>query len=291
MKKHLFILVMLFALPFWEGTGLGLFAMPVEQEQQFTYYWYAARQAITDERYQEAFALLQFCNTIKPDDGKTLTFLGVIYDSLHKDSLANEFFRKAYEVDPDNQWQNYLEPLKRKYAKQEEWRKALKVQDEIDRRKGEMDAYSALTRYEIYIRWGKMNKAVQAIDAYLENDPDNLRFHLLRLEFLEQTKAKKKALYAQYERVLELDPYNAMVLNNYAYHMATHGGDLTKAEKMSSISIREQPDNSVFLDTYGWIMHLKGQDELAKFYLNKALKNANGVTEVEILKHIEALPK
>ena len=105
----------------------AIHAITVEQEQQFMYYWYAARQAITDERYQEAFALLQFCNTIKPDDAKTLSFLGVIYESLHKEDIAKEFYKKAYEVDPANNWQNWLEPLKQDYIAQGEWKKALKL--------------------------------------------------------------------------------------------------------------------------------------------------------------------
>ena len=123
----------------------------------------------------------------------------------------------------------------------------------------------------------------------MKTDPDNLRFQLFRLECLERTKAKKKELYAQYERVLELDPYNAVVLNNYAYHLATHGGDLTKAEKMSSLAIREQPNNPVFLDTYGWILHLQGQDDLAKFYLQKALRNVEPEHNEEIQSHIDAI--
>ena len=63
---------------------------------------------------------------------------------------------------------------------------------------------------------------------------------------------------------------------------------MNKAERMSSLAIREQPNNPVFLDTYGWILHLKGQDELAKFYLTKALQNAQGDAE-EIQQHLEAI--
>ena len=168
--------------------------LPVEQEQQFTYYWYAARQAITDERYTDAYALLQFCNTIKPDDGRTLSYLGIVYESLHKDSLAQETFRKAYEADPDNEWEHYLEPLKQQYIEREEWKKALKTQDEIDRRKGEYDAYSAITRYRIYAMWKKPKEAVKAIDKYLEIDPTNLRFLLFRVELAEQIGVDKKEL-------------------------------------------------------------------------------------------------
>lgn len=288
MRKYLFFIALVFlALPSQAGTQKGSSAHEtcVEQEQQFTYYWYAARQAITDERYADAYALLQFCNTIKPNDGRTLSFLGMMYDSLHKDSLAQETFRQAYEADPDNQWKNYLEPLKEQYIERQEWKKAIETQDVIDRRKGEYDAYSAITRYRIYALWDKPKQAIKAVDRYLETDPTNLRFLLFRVELAEKTGAKTKELYGWYERVLEVDPYNAVVLNNYAYHLANNGGDLDKAEKMIAIAMREAPNSPTFLDTYGWILFLKGQHDLGLFYINRAWFNANEQDRPIIAEH------
>lgn len=265
-------------------------ALSTEQEQQFTYYWYAARQAVEEQRFADAYALLEFCHALKPNDPQTLAYLGVIYRGIGKEELAKDMFKQAYEADPANQWQNYLEPLKQQYIDAPNWKKAIAVQDEIDRRKGEMDAFSALTRYRIYAMWGKPKKAIQAIDAYLEVEPTDVRFLLFRLDLMERTGAKKKDLYAMYERILELDPRNTLILNNYAYHLATNGGDLKKAERMSAITIREEPNNPTCLDTYGWIMHLQGQDELALFYLNRALQNAtNDENKNEIIKHIHAI--
>ena len=262
-----------------------------EQRQQFTYYWYAARQAINDERYVDAYALLQFCHALDPDDAQTLAFLGMMQEAIGHQEQAAEAFKRAYETDPANHWRNYLEPLKKQYIERKEWKKALATQDEIDRRKGEYDAYSALARCSIYAQMNKPKKAVAAIDKYLKTDPTNLRFLLLRLDLAEKTKAKPKELYALYERILELDPYNLLVLNNYAYLLATKGGDLTKAEQMSQLTIREEPNNPVYLDTYGWIMHLKGQNELALFYLNKALWNADERTKAEVEKHIKEIER
>ena len=264
-------------------------ALTTEQEQQFSYYWYAARHALEEQRYPDAYALLEFCHLLKPNDGQTLTFLGVVYRGLGKEKEANEAFKLAYEADPQNQWQNYLEPLKEQYIQEQNWKKAIAVQDEIDLRQGETDALSTLTRYRIYAMWGKPKKAIQAIDAYLETEPTDIRFMLFRLELMERNKAKKKDLYAMYERILALDPSNLMILNNYAYHLATNGGDLKKAERMSERTIRENPNNPVFLDTYGWIMHLQGQDELAKFYLNKALSNATDENKKEIIQHLNEI--
>jgi len=280
---------MIFTLPFREGTGIGLYAITPEQESQFTYYWYAARQAIDEERYADALVLLEFCRWLNPDDGTTLFQLGILHNGLGNARQAEACFERAYAVQPKGTAnEDLLEHLKRAYMADGRWEQALAMQDEIDERT-EYDAYSALTRYRIYAMWGKTKKAIKEIDRYLEYDPTNIRFLLFRLELMEQTGAKQKELYALYKKILAIDPFNLMILNNYAYHLATHNGDLKEAERMSAITIREEPNNPVYLDTYGWIMHLQEQDELAKFYLNKALWNATDTSRAEIESHLNAI--
>ena len=287
--KHIgLFLLLLLALPV---SAKKVQPLSVEQEQQFTYYWYAARQAITDERYADAYVLLEFCNELKPNDGQTLYFLGIIYQALKQEDKAYATFEKAYAAQKKGKVnEELLDRLKMLYINRQEWSKALKMQDEIDAQNS-YDGYSAITRYRIYAMWNKPKKAIQEIDKYLKIDPTNLRFLLFRLELMEQTGAKKKDLYAMYDKVLELDPYNLMVLNNYAYLRAVNGDDLKRAERMSEQTIREQPSNPVYLDTYGWILHLQGEDELAKFYLYRALQNAGNNENViqEIKKHFDAI--
>ena len=282
--------------------------LSVEERQQFTYYWYAARQAIEEERFSDAYTLLEFCQMINPNDSRTLYCLGVMYQSLGKQDLALQTFEKAYSMQPKSKGSkrskhkgalppkekadvDLLEQLKRIYLSQGQWPKAIEMQDRLDEVNG-YDAMSAITRYQIYALWNKPQKAMEAIDEYLKIDPTNLRFMLFRVELLEKTGAKQKVLYKQYEEILALDPGNLMILNNYAYHLATHGGDLKRAERMSEITIREQPNNPVFLDTYAWIMHLQGQNELAKFYLNRALWSVSDeATKTEIEKHLREIEK
>ena len=300
--------------------------LSVEQEQQFSYYWYAAKQAIEQERYPEALVMLEFCNMIKPNDGQTLTFLAIMYDGLGQKERALKTFKQAFEADPHDQWNRYcsvlmdmqtkaaaqealavlekaysvqkpnveedlLEQLRRGYMVFGEWAKAIAIQDELDKLTG-YDAYSALNRYRTYAAWGKNKKAVEAIDKYLETDPTNVQFLLFRLELMEHMGVKQAELYAMYDRILALDPYNLGVLNNYAYHLATHKGDLQRAERMSAITIKEQPTNPVYLDTYGWILYMQGQKELALFYLQRALSNSeNENVKAEIENHIKEVKK
>ena len=264
-----------------EAAGLS-----VEQQQQFRYYWYAARQAIEEERYADAYALLQFCQALDPSDGQTLYYLGILYQGMKQTDKAQEYFDRAYQAMPyGTAPTDLLERIKVRHIADKQWKSALAMQDEIDEKEG-YDAYSAIARYRIYAMWGKYKKAIAEIDRYLKTDPTNLQFLIFRLELMEGTGAKPKELYAMYERILEIAPYNLVVLNNYAYLLATHKGDLKKAEQMSQMTIREEPNNPTFLDTYGWIMHLQGQNELARFYLSKALQNATNENRDVITEHL-----
>lgn len=305
--------------------------LSVEQEQQFTYYWYSAKEALAQEKYDEGLVLLEFCRLIKPNDGQTLTFLAILYDAMGQKERAMETFRLAFEADPHDQWARYayaleqlrteegytealavleraynaqkpkveedlLEQLRRMYLRHAQWAKAIAIQDEIDRLKG-FDGYSAVNRFQTYRSWGKFKKAFAALDKYLELDPNNVQILVMRLELMEGTGVKQAELYAMYDRILELAPGHVYVLNNYAYRLATDGGDLQKAEQMSAMTLREEPTNPLYLDTYGWIMHLKGQDELALFYLRRALTNIEQAgpmakrVQGEIEKHIKQIKK
>ncbi len=305
--------------------------MTTEQEQQYRYYWYAARQAISEDRYADAFALLQMCQAIDPDDPQALTVIGILYSSTGRTDDATDCFRRAFETDPHHFWYRYsqtlwdqrtpegneaaiqvlqhaydvqsaavkkkeiafveedlLERLQSSYLYKAQWKKALALQDELDLQHG-YDANSALMRARIYSNWKKPKKVLAALDKYLETDPTDLRFLAFRIDALQAMNAKPTVISKAYLDFLDVDPYNLLILNNYAYHIATHGGNLNEAERMSAITIREQPDNPVYLDTYGWILHLQGKDDLALFYLTRAqwkAKDGDKKMQAEIIMHL-----
>ena len=298
---------------------------PVEREQQFTYYWYAAKQAIQDERFDDALVLLEFCHALNPTDATTLESLGIICSALHQEEKALDLWRQAFEASPRDMWfrysdalmnrqtdesrkealrvletayraqqpdaeENLLEQLLRLYMSEERWKEVIRTQDEIDRLKG-YDVYSAYHRMRAYALWGKPKKALAEIDKYLAEDPNELPFLLYRIDIMASMGAKPKELFAQYERILAISPYELSVLNNYAYLLATRGGDLKKAERMSLLTIQKEPNNPVYLDTYGWILHLQGQEQLAMFYLSRALQYATDETRTEINLHIQQVNK
>lgn len=75
-----------------------------------------------------------------------------------------------------------------------------------------------------------------------------------------------------YDKALELYPGNPGVLNNYAFFLACGNKELDKAEKMSSEAVRAEPENVSYLDTYAWVFFKKRNLDLAKLYMEQALK-------------------
>lgn len=77
--------------------------------------------------------------------------------------------------------------------------------------------------------------------------------------------------FAQYEKALEYNPGNIMAMNNYAYFLAESGKDLDKAERLSSTTVKYEPENPTYLDTYAWIYFKKGEYSLALTYMKSAI--------------------
>lgn len=292
--------------------------IPIEREQEFTYYWYAAKHAVDTQRYPEALMLFRFCEQINPNDGKTLEFLGVIYEALQRHEQATRYFQRAYEADA-TLWRRYAESrlrqgvtdkkerkqllriieggvkadsqepenwdfLRQVYTSFGQYSQAIHAQDKMDAIMG-YDAYSAINRYRIYAIAGDAKRSLREIERYLDQDPTDIRFVLFKVELLEYMHAKWSTLEQAYQQVLALEPNHMLTLNNYAYGLAIRGGDIQQAERMSRRTIQAEPENAIYLDTYAWILHLQGQNTLAEFYIHKALKNAGEKDQAEIERH------
>lgn len=78
--------------------------------------------------------------------------------------------------------------------------------------------------------------------------------------------------YVYYEKAIEANPGNLLALNNCAYHMACENRDLEKAERMSAMTVREEPQNSSSLDTYAWVLFKLKRYNDAKYYIDEAFK-------------------
>ncbi len=91
--------------------------------------------------------------------------------------------------------------------------------------------------------------------------------------------------FENYEKALKLNPQNLPVLNNYSYYLSLERRNLDKAEQMSGITIKAEPTNPTYLDTYGWILFEQGAYTMAKIYIEKAIEYGKDDLSAEVLEH------
>ncbi len=93
-----------------------------------------------------------------------------------------------------------------------------------------------------------------------------------------------KETYEAYESALEYNANNVMALNNYAYYLSLERRDLDKAEEMSYKTVKAEPNNATYLDTYAWILFEKANYEQARIYIDQVLQNDDDPGS-EVLEH------
>lgn len=98
------------------------------------------------------------------------------------------------------------------------------------------------------------------------------------------TKEMSAEAYAAYDSSLVYNPNNIGTLNNYAYYLSVERKNLDKAEEMSYRTVKAEPENATYLDTYAWILFEKGRYTEARIYIEQALKNG-GETSRVIVEH------
>ena len=97
-------------------------------------------------------------------------------------------------------------------------------------------------------------------------------FYAVMGDLLHQKGLARKAFEA-YDSCLQWKDDNIMCLNNYAYYLSELDEQLDKAEQMSYKTIKAEPKNATYLDTYAWILFMQGRYAESKVYIDQALQN------------------
>lgn len=116
------------------------------------------------------------------------------------------------------------------------------------------------------------------------SDPDIVSDFYAVMGDLLYEKGRAAEAYAAYDSCLQWKDDNIGCLNNYAYYLSVNGDSLDKAEKMSYRTVKAEPKNATYLDTYAWILFMQGRYAEAKIYIDQAVQNDSDSSAV-ILEH------
>lgn len=131
------------------------------------------------------------------------------------------------------------------------------------------------------IAYYKRDSLDQALSAFQNgigvinenSNPDIVSdFYAVMGDILHQKGLAEEA-FAAYDSCLQWKDDNIGCLNNYAYYLSERGEQLDKAEEMSYRTVKAEPKNSTYLDTYAWILFMQERYAEAKIYIDQALQN------------------
>ena len=144
------------------------------------------------------------------------------------------------------------------------------------------------------IAYYKLEQLDEALSAFQNgigviNENSNPRivsdFYAVMGDILHQKGLAEEA-YAAYDSCLQWKEDNIGCLNNYAYYLSEEGVQLDKAEQMSYKTIKAEPKNATYLDTYAWILFMQQRYSEARIYIDQALQNKDdSVDNSVILEH------
>ncbi len=97
-------------------------------------------------------------------------------------------------------------------------------------------------------------------------------FYAVMGDILHQ-KGMDREAFAAYDSCLQWKEDNIGCLNNYAYYLSIKGKQLDKAEQMSYRTIKAEPKNATYLDTYAWILFMQERYSEARIYIDQTLQN------------------
>ena len=77
--------------------------------------------------------------------------------------------------------------------------------------------------------------------------------------------------FAAFDSCLVYKDDNAACLNNYAYYLSLRNERLDDAERMSYYAIKIEPLNKTYLDTYAWVLFMRENYTMARFYIDRVV--------------------
>ncbi len=93
----------------------------------------------------------------------------------------------------------------------------------------------------------------------------------------------------KFEEALEIEPENALILNNYAYYLAEKGQKLKYARELIQKCL-DSEENITYLDTYAWVLYKLGKYGEAERIMQKIFESAR-INDAELLEHYGYIEK
>ncbi len=257
--------------------------LDIDTKVQILLSYYTANEYYKDNK-DEAFQLAEILIKVHPDDPKAWSIYG---DLLYQDDRfedARTAFRTVISMDSSKYvvWEQLLfidSQLEDNDALLDESVRTIDLFPEMP-----VPYLFAGGVYYMKKEWDKCVDILSVGVNYVVNNPQLKEQFLTYLGDAYNQVGDNQKSDKCYDEVLQINPNNDFVLNNYAYYLSLRNERLDKAAEMAKKSVDLKPNSSANLDTYGWVLYMKGNFSDAEFLIKRALDNG-GDKDADVLEH------
>ncbi len=202
-----------------------------------------------------------------PGDARSYLMAGLGASYANNDSLAGEYLEKSVALDSTNK--NAWVAIAVFYYQNSNFSRMAEAMSRAVRIFP--DDFRINLFYGLALnRSGDNADAVKPLEAAVSLNPTDMDA-LSTLALVYESLNRYNDAYRIYETALKVDSKNSLILNNYAYSLSERGLHLHKALQMAQLAVKQDPTNSAFLDTMGWVYYKLADYGNAERYVREAL--------------------
>ena len=224
----------------------------------------------------------------QPQENAGMAELCAAYMSLKKmpEDTVNTVYERIIDIEPDNAGAR-LQLLQSAWKKKDFNKVIALAKPGVEYNPSNIWFYYFLglayaQNDESELELNTLRKGVEQADE--ESNKDIVSDFYAMIGDLLHEQGKNEEAYAAYDSGLQWKPDTIGCLNNYAYFLSEEGRELPKAEQMSYRTVKAEPGNSTFLDTYAWILFKQQRFEEARIYIDQAVA-ADSAQSAVIVEH------
>ena len=244
--------------------------MGFEEKNQIILGLYKAKVDEDIETLRNYIKHLETMLNMYPEEGRLWQFLSIGYMRTFRMDEAYQACKKAveYGVRDMDLYKRYI--ITQQFRAEDEER--IKTCDDAIKLYPRECIFYIVKGYSL-VNLKEYEKAIETLEKslkYAKQQSDYIDIYSNLAEAYYRIENKDRA-FEYFEKALEKDTNNLMVLNNYAYYLCLENIELDKAEKMSKQTYDAQSYNITFADTYAWILFAKKDYQNAKMILDNFL--------------------
>lgn len=244
--------------------------MGFEEKNQIILGLYKAKVDEDIETLRNYIKHLETMLNMYPEEGRLWQFLSIGYMRTFRMDEAYQACKKAveYGVRDMDLYKRYI--ITQQFRAGDEER--IKTCDDAIKLYPRECIFYIVKGYSL-VNLKEYEKAIETLEKglkYAKQQSDYIDIYSNLAEAYYRIENKERA-FEYFEKALEKDTNNLMVLNNYAYYLCLENIELDKAEKMSKQTYDAQSYNITFADTYAWILFAKKDYQNAKMILDNFL--------------------